>query len=90
MSDINNLHEKWLEDPKYKDAYTEMSDEFVLASAIITARDHAGLTQDQLATKMRAKQSLIARLESGSQNTTIKTLQRIAEATGTHLKISFE
>lgn len=90
MSDINNLHEKWLKDPKYKDAYTGMADEFVLASAIITARDYAGLTQDQLATKMRAKQSLIARLESGSQNTTIKTLQRIAEATGTHLKISFE
>jgi transcriptional regulator with XRE-family HTH domain len=39
---------------------------------------------------MNAKQSAISRLESGKQNTTIETLERIAKATGTHLKISFE
>ncbi|MEC4807405.1 MAG: helix-turn-helix transcriptional regulator [Jaaginema sp. PMC 1079.18] len=38
---------------------------------------------------MNAKQSAIARLESGKQNTTVKTLERIAKATGTSLKISF-
>jgi predicted transcriptional regulator len=35
------------------------------------------------------KQSLIARLEAGEQNTTIKTLNRIAKATNTRLHISF-
>jgi len=39
---------------------------------------------------MDAKQSLAARIESGDQNTTVKTLLRVAEATGTHLKIKFE
>ena len=38
---------------------------------------------------MSTKQSLIARLEAGEQNTTIKTLNRIAEATNTRLHISF-
>lgn len=39
---------------------------------------------------MNAPQSLVARLESGSQNTTLKTLERFAKATGTHLRIIFE
>jgi len=35
-------------------------------------------------------QSQVTRWEGGEQNATIKTLMRIAEATGTYLKISFE
>lgn len=90
MTRIKDLHDKWSEDPEYLAACEKMAEEFELASAIITARDNAGLTQEELAERMCTKQSLIARLESGSQNTTIKTLRRIAQATGTHLKISFE
>ncbi len=54
-----------------------------VASAIIAARSQANLTQKELAELMSAKQSLIARLEAGEQNTTIKTLNRIAQATNT-------
>lgn len=90
MTNVDDLHKKWLKKPKYKAAYDSMAEEFELASAIISARSKAKFTQEELAEKMEAKQSLIARLESGAQNTTIRTLQRIAEATGTHLKISFE
>jgi predicted transcriptional regulator len=90
MSKVANLHKEWLKDPEYQTAYENMGEEFELASAILKARSRAGLTQTELASRMSAKQSLIARLEAGGQNTTIKTLQRIAEATGTHLKISFE
>lgn len=90
MSKVRDLHKKWEEDPDYLAAHNEMAEEFELASAIISARDHAGLTQEELAERMQAKQSLVARLETGGQNTTVKTLQRIAEATGTHLKIIFE
>ena len=35
-------------------------------------------------------QSQVAQWEGGEQNATIKTLMRIAEATGTRLKISWE
>ena len=89
MSKINDLHNKWLKDTAYQTAHESMADEFELASAIIAARGEAGLTQEELANRMKAKQSLVARLEAGGQNTTVKTLQRIAGATGTHLKISF-
>ena len=90
MTKVKELQEKWERDPTFKAVFDGMADEFELASAIIEARSTAGLTQEELAVKMQAKQSLIARLESGGNNTTVKTLLRVAEATGTHLKISFE
>ena len=86
MTSVKDLHNQWLKDPAYQAVYDDMGEEFKLAVAVIRARDNAGITQEELAERMNAKQSLIARLESGAQNTTIKTLQRIAEATGTHLK----
>jgi len=90
MSNVTDLKKQWLEDPEFKAAYDGMADEFELASAVIEARSGAGLTQEELADRMDAKQSLVARIESGGHNTTVKTLLRVAEATGTHLKISFE
>ncbi len=90
MTKVSNLHKKWLDNPGYIAAYDEMGEEFSAASVIIEARNRAGLTRKQLAERMDAEQSLIARHESGAQNTTIKTLQKVAAATGTHLKISYE
>ncbi len=81
MTKIDQLHQQWLKEPEYKTAYEEMAKEFEIASAIIAARTQAGLTQEELARRMSAKQSQVARWESGEQNATIKTLRRIAEAT---------
>lgn len=86
MTKVNELHRKWLNDPSYKADFEAITEEFEIASAIIEARNLAGLTQSELAKRLKAKQSLVARLESGADNTTIKTLQRIAEATGTYLR----
>lgn len=76
MIKVNALHKQWLNDPEYKAAYVAMVDQFSLEAAIIAARSNAGLTQQQLASKITTKQSMIARLESGEKNTTIKTLCR--------------
>ena len=89
MTKVSDLHQKWLNNPEYKASYEAQRPEFEIASAIISARTQANLTQEELAQLMSTKQSLIARLESGEQNTTIKTLNRIAQATNTRLHISF-
>lgn len=90
MTKVSTLHKRWSEDPEYRNAYEAMSPEFELASAIIAARLQAGLTQSELAERMGTKQPYIARLETGTNNPSFKTLERIAEATGLQLKISFE
>jgi transcriptional regulator with XRE-family HTH domain len=65
-------------------------EEFALASELIEARSRAGLTQEELADRMETSQSAIARMESGRTIPSGTTLKRIARATGTRLRISFE
>ena len=90
MKKISSLHKNWMKEPAYRKEYEGLEEEFALASAMIAARTRAGLTQDQLARRMKTTQSTIARLESGRTVPSGRTLQRIAEATGSRLKISFE
>jgi ribosome-binding protein aMBF1 (putative translation factor) len=90
MSKVSDLHRKWMKNNKYRKAYEELAPEFDLARALIQARVQAGLTQEQLAERMKTTQSVIARLESGRAKPSTQTLERLATATGTYLKISFE
>jgi transcriptional regulator with XRE-family HTH domain len=90
MKKISTLHSEWMKDASYRKEYDALEEEFALASAMIAARSRAGLTQEQLAIKMKTTQSTIARLESGKALPSGRTLQRIAEATGSKLKIVFE
>jgi ribosome-binding protein aMBF1 (putative translation factor) len=90
MTKVNDLHRKWMKSKEYRQAYEELAPEFALARAVIAARVTAGLTQEQLAERMDTTQSVIARLESGRTRPTTQTLERLATATGTRLKITFE
>ena len=49
----------------------------------------AGLSQTELAEKMGTTQSTVARLESCSYTPSVSTLKRVAEATGSRLRIEF-
>ena len=86
----DDLHAKWMKDARYRKAYDDLEEEFRLASALIEARARAGLTQEELAKRMKTKQAVIARLESGRVKPSTRTLERIALATGHRLRISFE
>jgi transcriptional regulator with XRE-family HTH domain len=90
MARITDLHKKWLKEPKYRKAYDALEDEFALASAVIAARNRAGLTQQALARKMGTTQPVVARLESGRTRPSMRTLGRLAKATGSRLLIRFE
>jgi ribosome-binding protein aMBF1 (putative translation factor) len=90
MARISDMHKKWMKEPKYRKAYAALEEEFVLASAVMDVRNRAGLTQAQLARKMGTTQPVVARLESGRTRPSMRTLDRLAEATGSHLRITFE
>ena len=89
-STIDALHREWLKRPGYRKAYQDLEQEFTVAAALIAARARAGLTQAQVARRMRTTQTVIARLESGRAKPSTRTLERFARATGTRLRISFE
>ncbi|HET8881931.1 MAG TPA: helix-turn-helix transcriptional regulator [Solimonas sp.] len=90
MSKLKNLHSKWLRDPEYREAYDALDKEYSLALAIVRARVGSGLTQEEVARRMKTTQSTIARMEAGRTVPSTRTLERFARATGTHLRISFE
>ena len=85
MARITEMHKKWMKEPKYKKAYDALEEEFVLARAVMDVRNRAGLTQEELARKMGTTQPVVARLESGRSRPSMRTLERLAEATGSRL-----
>jgi transcriptional regulator with XRE-family HTH domain len=89
MARIADLHKKWMKEPGYRKAWNSLDDEFKLASALIDARNRAGLTQTELARKMGTTQPVVARLESGRSRPSMRTLERLAKATGSRLQITF-
>jgi transcriptional regulator with XRE-family HTH domain len=89
MTRVADLHETWMKEPEYAKAYAELETEFALAREMIEARTRAGLTQDELASRMDTSRTVIARLESGRYLPSTRTLKRFADATGSRLAISF-
>jgi transcriptional regulator with XRE-family HTH domain len=79
-----------MERPGYAKARASLEAEFHLASQLIGARVRAGLTQDQLARRMKTTPAVISRFESGRMKPSTRTLERFAKATGHKLRISFE
>ena len=90
MTRVSDLHETWSEDPKYRAAYERLGPEFALSRALIEARTRARLTQAELAERMATTQSVVARLESGRVSPSTRTLEKVARATGTRLRIHFD
>ncbi len=78
---LATLKKKMLKDQEVRTAYAALDEEFALARELIAARVRAGFTQAQLAQRMGTTQSAIARLESGAQLPSVKTLLRFAKAT---------
>ena len=90
MTKLKDLKARLLKDPEVRKHYDAMEEEFTLMAAVAKARARAGLSQAELAKRMKTTQSTIARLESGRGLPSTRTLGRFAKATGHRLKISFE
>ena len=77
-------------DPEFKTHYQEERQALKLAMKIAELRNQKGLSQQELAKLMGTSQQAISRIESGEyEGFTIKTLEKIAGATGMRVKIEF-
>jgi len=90
MTTLKVLHRRWSRDKSYKAEYDALQGEFQFARALIGARTRAGLSQTELARRMKTSQSYIARIEGGKVRPSTDALERFAQATGTRLRITFE
>ena len=77
-------------DPELREMIAEEALNVRIARMIYEARTQAGLTQAQLAELIGTKQPVIARLEDADyEGHSLSMLQRIAEALGQHLEVTF-
>lgn len=86
---FDNFLNEQLKDPELKAEYEALEPVFTVMQAIMEARAKTGLTQKQLSERTGISQADISRLERGTANPSIKTLQRIANALGRRVQIEF-
>ena len=80
-----------LKDKEFKKFYEEEGRSLEIGYKIAQLRERLGLTQKQLASKIRTSQTVISRLESGDYwQCSLRTLEKIAMVTGTHLTVNFK
>lgn len=60
-----------------------------LGRELARARQEAGLTQSELALKSGLAQAVVSNIERGTSNPTMRTLERLADALGCELRVTF-
>lgn len=90
MKTFEELKAELLQNPEVLAEYERLRPEFELAETIIAARTAQGLTQAELAARMKTSQAYIARLESGRVLPSMRTWKRLAAATGTRPRVTLE
>ncbi|WP_054691818.1 helix-turn-helix domain-containing protein [Syntrophomonas palmitatica] len=87
MDDLNRHIEDSLKEPAFAEAWAESELAHEITRQIIALRLQRGLTQQEVASRAGTTQSVIARIENGEQNISIKTLNKIAHALKANVRI---
>jgi len=88
---FSNFKKKALSDPKVKAEYELLSSSYNLRKKLIGLRKKAGLTQEELAKKLKTQKSNISRLENVNSKISPKlsTIEDYARAIGFELQFNF-
>jgi len=89
---VSHDHEAFLERARkrkgFDEAYGELEDEYLLVRELLSARTHAGLTQEEVAASMGTTKSAVSRLEgAGKHSPSVSTLKKYARAVGCDVEI---
>ena len=84
-----DLHRKWMENPKFRQEYEKLEPEFAIARTIIEARIKNKVSQEELAKKMGTGQAVISRLESASSSPSLSLIKRLASALNLKVELRF-
>jgi predicted transcriptional regulator len=85
---LEELVEEWTaKNPRFPELLAEAEARRVLAKRLVAARIQRGLSQTTVAAAMRTAQSVVSKLEAGS-DVKLSTMQRYCEVIGQNLVIS--
>lgn len=78
-----------LKEREFKEEWDALEPEFQVVRAMIDARQKLNITQKELAEITGIAQADISRMENGSANPSLRTLQRLASGLGMAVKVEF-
>lgn len=88
MSDADSCaEERKQKDKGSAEAFDEGHEGFVIGAVLRHAREAAGLTQEELASRLHTKKTAISRIENHAEDIKISTLERVAKALGKRTQI---
>jgi HTH-type transcriptional regulator / antitoxin HipB len=88
MSDVKRyVQNRAKRDPEFAEIYDSGYSDFKIGVVLRQAREAAGLTQDEVARKLKTKKSAISRIENHADDVRLSTIRRYAKAVGANLQI---
>lgn len=89
MSDLKRyVKERKEKDKAFALNYDGGYDEFKIGVLLRQAREAAGLSQEELAKRLKTQKTAISRIENHAEDIKLSTLERVASALGKHIKIA--
>ena len=88
MSDLKKyISDRKKRDKKLAAGFDEGYEQFKIGVILRQAREAAGLTQDELASRLKTKKTAISRIENHAEDIKLSTLERVAKALGKQLQV---
>ncbi|MBM4140535.1 MAG: helix-turn-helix transcriptional regulator [Nitrospira sp.] len=89
MSDLKKyISERKKRDKKFAERFDEGYEQFKVGVMLRQARESSGLTQEELARRLKTKKTAISRIENHAEDIKLSTLERVASALGKKLQVS--
>ena len=88
MSDLKKyVADRKKKDKEFANGFDEGYEQFKIGIVLRQARESAGLTQEDLANRLKTKKTAISRMENHAEDIKLSTLDRVAKALGKRLQI---
>ncbi len=89
MSNLKKyIKERKKRDKVFAKGFEEGYEQFKIGVVLRQAREEAGITQEELARRLKTRKTAISRIENHAEDIKLSTLERVAGALGKHLQIS--
>jgi HTH-type transcriptional regulator/antitoxin HipB len=89
MSDLKKyIAKRKRTDQEFADGFDEGYEQFKIGIVLRQARESAGMTQEDLALRLKTKKTAISRIENHAEDIKLSTLDRVAKALGKRLQVN--
>ncbi len=89
MSDLKKyIAKRKKTDTAFAEGFEEGYEQFKIGVVLRQARESAGLTQEELARRLKTRKTAISRIENHAEDIKLSTLDRVAKALGKRLEVN--